>query len=151
VKAVVDASVIVKWVFPPSEAEEDTDQALTLLQGINAGSIILLQPPHWLTEVAAVVTRLHPEVAEPALDLLDAMELPVTSDLAVFKKATQLSLDLNHYLFDTLYHAVAMEHGHTLITADGRYFRKARRLGRIVPLKAWDRVERIEDAERFGS
>jgi predicted nucleic acid-binding protein len=146
VKAVIDASVVVKWVFPESETEEDTDRALALLYAIREGRITLLQPPHWLVEVAAVVTRLHPEVVEPALDLLDAMEFPITRDLSALKKASQIARDLNHHLFDTLYHAVALENGCALVTADDNYFRKARFLGGIRRLANWNGVARHEDA-----
>ena len=134
---VVDASVIVKWVFRTPEAEENTEQALELLTGLGDGKVSLLQPPHWLVEVAAVVTRLRPELAESALDLLDVMEFPVVDDLAILQRASRISQDLDHHLFDTLYHAVALEYDYTLVTADGHYFRKARHLGRIVPLNAW--------------
>jgi hypothetical protein len=37
-------------------------------------------------------------------------------------------------LFDTLYHAVALEEGATLVTADETYFSKAKGLGGIVSL-----------------
>ncbi|HEX4863820.1 MAG TPA: type II toxin-antitoxin system VapC family toxin, partial [Acidimicrobiales bacterium] len=94
-------------------------------------------PPHWLAEVAAVVTRLRPEIAEPVLDLLDAMELPMAHDLILFKRASRLAQELDHHLFDTLYHAVAWEYDGMLISADDRYVRKAKRLGRIVPLTRW--------------
>jgi predicted nucleic acid-binding protein len=36
---------------------------------------------------------------------------------------------LNHHLFDALYHAVALEVGATLVTADEVYFNKAKELG----------------------
>jgi predicted nucleic acid-binding protein len=134
---VLDASVVLKWVFPTAAAEENTEQALALLEEIRAGSVDLLQPPHWLAEVAAVVTRLHPQIAEPALELLDAMDLPATHDLAVFKRASRIAHDLDHHLFDTLYHAVALENDCTLITADNRYFLKARSLGGVVRLVNW--------------
>lgn len=133
-RAVVDASVIIKWVFPESEAEENTAEALALLSAIQQGTVDLIQPPHWMAEVAAVVTRLQPEAAEPALDLLDAMEFPVTTDLAILKRASRISRELQHHLFDTLYHAVALEYGCTLVSADDRYFRKAASLGQIVLL-----------------
>jgi len=136
-RIVVDASVILKWVFPSSAAEENTEQALALLREIRAGTAELLQPPHWLAEVAAVMSRLHPQLAEPALELLDAMDLPATDDLAVFKRASQIAVNLHHHLFDTLYHAVAIETDRTLVTADDRYFLKARPLGSIVRLSNW--------------
>jgi predicted nucleic acid-binding protein len=139
-RAVIDASVVVKWVLPQSEAEENTGEALALLEATKAGAIDLLQPPHWLAEVAAVVTRLRPEIADAVLDLLDAMEFPVAHDLATLKRASRISQDLNHHLFDTLYHAVALEHDGTLVSADDHYLRKARPLGRIVPLADWQRL-----------
>jgi predicted nucleic acid-binding protein len=139
-RIVIDASVVVKWVFPDSEAEENTEEALELLAAIRAGTLDLLQPPHWLAEVAAVVTRLRPASADAGLDLLAAMEFPVADDLATLKRASRIARDLNHHLFDTLYHAVALEHGGTLVSADGRYVRKAQSIGRIVALANWQRI-----------
>ena len=133
----VDASVIVKWALPDPAREEHLDEALRLLRDFQSGQVEILQPPHWLTEVAAVVTRLSPETAEPAIDLLDAMELSVAGDLTTLRRASRLARDLKHHLFDTFYHAVAFEHDGLLITADDRYFRKAEGAGRIVPLRAW--------------
>ena len=133
-RVVVDASVIVKWVLSD---EEDMEPALQLLAKIKDGTLTLLQPPHWLAEVAAVVTRLRPGMAEAVIELLDAMELSSTEDLIVYQRASRISRDLNHHLFDSLYHAVALEYGCTLITADDTYFRKARTLGRIVRLRYW--------------
>jgi predicted nucleic acid-binding protein len=49
----------------------------------------------------------------------------------VLKRAADLSISLNHHLFDTLYHAVALEEGATLVTADDAYFDKAKHLGGI--------------------
>lgn len=138
-RVVVDASVIVKWILPDPDREEYIDEALRLLRDFQNGQIEILQPSHWLTEVAAVVTRLSPEAAEPAIDLLDAMELSVASDLVTLKRAIRLARELNHHLFDTLYHAVAFEHDGLLVTADDRYFRKAEGSGRIVPLRAWSK------------
>jgi predicted nucleic acid-binding protein len=136
-RIVIDASVVVKWIFPESEGEDDAEQALSLLAEVKAGRLNPLQPPHWLAEVGAVVTRLRPEIADSVLNLLDALDLPVVNDLAVFKRASRISRDLDHHLFDTLYHAVAFEYDIMLVSADGRYFRKARRLGRILPLRRW--------------
>jgi hypothetical protein len=44
----------------------------------------------------------------------------------------------NHHLFDTLYHAVALEHEDALlVTADDRYYRKAEHYGTIAVLRDW--------------
>ncbi len=136
-KAVVDASVVVKWLLPDPERETHVEQALALLESIKAGKVTAQQPPHWLVEVAAVITRLRPEIAETAVDLLDAMELPVTGDVTILKRASRISRELNHHLFDTLYHAIALERGITLVTADETYWRKASHLGNIMVLASW--------------
>jgi hypothetical protein len=45
-------------------------------------------------------------------------------------------MQLKHHLFDTLYHAVALQtSGATFITADAAYYRKAQGLGRVLLLK----------------
>ena len=51
--------------------------------------------------------------------------------VTVLKRAADLSIALNHHLFDTLYHAVALEEGATLVTADTAYFGKAKDLGGV--------------------
>ena len=50
----------------------------------------------------------------------------------IYATAVDLATSLQYYLFDTLYHALAFELADaTLVTADRRYFQKARHLGRI--------------------
>lgn len=139
--AVLDASVIVKWFFPDPVREPDGDRALSVLEGIRQGSLEPLQPPHWLAEVAAVVARLDPKIVGQTIDLLDAMELPVISESTVYKRAAALASDLNQHLFDTLYHAVALERQAVLISADRRYYAKARHLGWIIYLADWEATQ----------
>jgi predicted nucleic acid-binding protein len=138
---VVDASVAVKWLFPDPAVEPDADQALAVLESIRQGAIETLQPSHWLIEVAAVVSRLQPVIAEPAIELLEAMELPVVDSASILKLASRLSVELEHHLFDTLYHAVALERSATLVTADRRYYRKAERFGQVVELARWHELK----------
>jgi predicted nucleic acid-binding protein len=61
-------------------------------------------------------------------------------DASIFKRASRIAHELKHHLFDTLYHAVALEHGCTLVTADDTYFRKSHSLGGIVRLPDWPEV-----------
>lgn len=136
-RVVVDASVIVKWILPGVEREAQAGEALALLRAIRSNQVQVVQPPHWLVEVAAVLVRLRPEIAEPALDLLDALELPLAADIAIYRRAARLAAELRHHLFDTLYHAVALEREALLVTADDHYRRKAQRLGAVVGLAAW--------------
>jgi len=137
-KCVLDASVIVKWLLHDSESEADTSAALSLMDAVAAGDLEVLQPPHWLAEVAAVMARLSPTTLATDIADLFALDFDVADSLAIYQRATRLAIELNQHLFDTLYHAVALESaGCTLITADLRYFRKAHPYGRIAALERW--------------
>jgi predicted nucleic acid-binding protein len=131
---VIDASVAVKWFVRDANEENDVTPAVDILAGIGKSSIELIQPPHWVAEVAAVLTRLQPDLTDDAIDLLDVMEIPVRAESSVYKLASHLATKLNHHLFDTLYHALALQENATLITADYRYFRKSINHGSICML-----------------
>lgn len=133
---VLDASVIIKWVFADRAEESHSFQALQILQLINESRLGVVQPPHWLAEAAAVIARLDPGRARQAVSLLYALDLPVMTDVEVYQKACDLSASLTEHVFDTLYHAVALhESGAMLVTADERYYRVAHRIGQIMKLK----------------
>ena len=134
---VIDASVAVKWALREADAEEQTDEAVAVLAAIDSGQAEVLQPAHWLIEVAAVLVRLWPEAADKAIHRLDLMNLPIAADAAVMRTAIRLARELDHHLLDTLYHAVALERGGVLVTADGRYARKAYPLGGVIELRHW--------------
>jgi predicted nucleic acid-binding protein len=61
-------------------------------------------------------------------------QLVLDDSASVMRLAIELSAELDHHLFDTLYHALALDAGIPLVTADTRYHRKAAHLGRIVLL-----------------
>ena len=64
------------------------------------------------------------------------MQVPVDDRFEIYEMAVQLATDLDHPLFDTLYHAVALSIADaTLVTADARYARKAQRIGRLTLLE----------------
>jgi len=133
---VLDASVIVKWVFADRAEESHALQALQILQFVKESRVTVVQPPHWLAEAAAVIVRLDPGRARQAVSLLHALEFPVVTGVEVYEKACDLSASLKQHVFDTLYHAVAFtESSATLVTADEQYYRKAHSAGRIVRLK----------------
>jgi predicted nucleic acid-binding protein len=111
-EVVLDASVIVKWAFPDRVREAHADRALDVLHAVHAGRLSVVEPPHWLAEVATVVTRLAPG------------------------RAARLSAESGQHVFDTLYHAVAIgRRGASLVTADERYYRNARRAGSLLLLQ----------------
>jgi predicted nucleic acid-binding protein len=135
-RIVADASVAIKWLLPGRHDESDWEKALVLLQGIKTGQFALCQPPHWLAEVAAVITRLSPATAVEDIADLHAMDIPVVQSAGVYILACKLSKELDHHLFDTLYHAIALSlEDSVLVTADERYFKKASRRGNLVLLR----------------
>ena len=133
---VVDASVAIKWLLPQRDDERDGEKALTLLEAVKAEQVELYQPAHWLAEVAAVVSRLSPSTALEDISDLCGMNVEIVSSTQIYLDACQLSVDLEHHLFDTLYHAVALhiDQG-ILVTADERYYKKALRHGRLILLR----------------
>jgi predicted nucleic acid-binding protein len=90
-EVVLDASVIVKWILPGRTGETHAQRALDVLGEIQAGRLSVVEPPHWLAEVAAVVGRLAPERASEILGLMHAMEFPVVGELEVYQEAVRLS------------------------------------------------------------
>ena len=138
---VVDASVAIKWFVTESSVEDDMEEALDLLLAYRDDRIELYQPPIWRAEVLAVLARIVPDKTEQHTWKLLAFDYGEASGSALYLMAVQLSIQLNHHLFDTIYLASALVHpSATLITADERYRVKAESLGRVLPLKKWSKV-----------
>lgn len=136
---VVDASVIVKWLLQDPDREADTEKATRLMGTIVSGEQSVLQPVHWLTEVAAVLSRESTETATEDVAMLSALEFPIADEVVVLPKACALAIELRQHVFDSYYHAVALETADTvLVTADERYLRTARPKGRIIHLREWE-------------
>lgn len=134
--AVVDASVVVKWLLRESAHERDTLKAIDLHAAIATGVVEAIQPPHWLAEVSGVMARLEPATAIESTKLLCSLEWPVCDEPDVYLEACRLATRLDHDLFDTLYHAVALcQPETTCITADEAYYRKARGVGKLTLLR----------------
>ena len=136
-RLVVDASVAVKCFVRDRPDEPFMAQAEALIVEIERPRTMLFAPGHWIPEVIAVLTRSEPRVANEAILALTDMRPEIVTTVPVMRRAAALSIALQHHLFDTLYHAVAIETGATLVTADERYFEKAEPLGAITMLGAW--------------
>lgn len=135
---VLDASVILKWLLEDPVREPDTAKASTLIESVIRGKLDILQPVHWLAEVAAVAARLTPRTAIQDVEMLSAMQFATSDEPGVMGRAAALAIETNQHLFDTLYHAVALEHEDgLLVTADDRYHRRAKRYGKITALRDW--------------
>ncbi len=134
-RCVVDASVALKWFFRSAPDEADVDTAVALLRAHRDGLVDFYQPPHFIAEVAAVLARTKPDEAQADLNDLMDIDCRIIEDAAIHQTALDLAIRLDHHLFDTLYHAVAL---HTpsavLVTADQRYFAKAQPIRHILLL-----------------
>ncbi|HEY6926500.1 MAG TPA: hypothetical protein VI653_23655 [Steroidobacteraceae bacterium] len=62
------------------EREAGTDKATRLMEQITNGDQAVLQPPHWLAEIGAVLARETPDTAADDVTMLSALELPSTDD-----------------------------------------------------------------------
>ena len=132
---VVDASVALKWFLKWHPEEADADAAAAILEAVGDGRLEMLQPPHFIAEVAAVLTRVKPDAALQDLDDLGQVDWTVVESSAIYAQAATLAIRLRHHLFDTLYHATSLSTpGAMLVTADDVYFDKAVPEGRIVRL-----------------
>lgn len=145
---VIDASVAVKWFVDGdwAQSEDHVDHALALLLACRDGQVDFLQPPHFVAEVAAVLARGKPQAATEDIQNLLDMDFQVVDALPIYENAIDLSRQLKHHLFDTLYHALALATpGVSLITADRRYYNKAHHLGQILwlPEQSFGNQERL--------
>ena len=136
---VVDVSVVIKWLLQDPEREAGTDKATGLMEAVIKSEQPVLQPTHWILQVGAVLARESPATAADDVTMLNALELPATDEPLVLRRGVELAIELKQHLFDTCYHAVALETPDgILVTADDRYLRAARRKGQIVHLMDWE-------------
>lgn len=131
---VIDASVALKWYLKERPGERHLEQALAVGDEIQLRGGVLLAPPHWQAEVAAVLAREAPQYVDDMLLEFERLAPIIVASPSVIRLACDLSGSLDHHLFDTLYHAVALEAGATLVTADDRYFDKAAGHGGLMRL-----------------
>lgn len=132
---VVDASVAVKWFAQGDWAtrEDHLDPALDILGASRHGTVDFYQPPHFLVELAAVLARVTPTTAAESVHDVANMSITWAAPTVAYNRAIALAIQLNHHLFDTLYHALALETpGALFVTADHRYFDKAQHVGQMV-------------------
>lgn len=133
---VIDASVAVKWFLPDANDETNTLEALDLLLRLRAGEVSFTQPAHWKAEIASVLVRRVPGIAADSIDDLGMLEgIEFIDAPPVYRRAIHLAQTLDHHLFDTLYHATALETDTMFVTADRRYYDKAAHLGNITLLE----------------
>lgn len=134
---VVDASVALKWFMTERPDEQNVAEALAVAEIIERGGAQLYSPPHWIAEVLSVLVRLDPAAIEGAVLTLTDMNPVVRDGELTMRQAASIAVTQRCHLFDTLYHAVALETRATLVTADEQYFERAKGLGAITLLNSF--------------
>ena len=126
-----DASVALKWF-----CRDRDDEA-----AVADGSVKLVQPPHFMAEMTAVLAREAPTTAVANIEDLRALDFAVCDADRLYPRAAELATQLKHHAFDTLYHAAALlTPNAVLVTADQTYFKKAKSFGKIELLSSFNKV-----------
>lgn len=122
-RAVVDASVAVKWVVE-EEFSDAAERLLTMGTALHA-------PAHWLAEatnavVAYCVSRrlLTPDAAREKAAFLADMPFHERKLPDLARTAANLALDLGASIYDTMYLALAIDLNIPFVTADRKFHDK---------------------------
>ncbi len=121
---VVDASVAAKWFLP----EPDAAAALRLLSGRRR----LAAPDLIRSEIGNLAWKLHTRGtldANEASDMTEhflSMPLEIHDSTRLLAPALQIAIATRRTVYDSLYLALAMELGGTVVTADERWVNSLR-------------------------
>lgn len=115
---VVDASVALKWVLD----EPESTRARSLV-----GSERLVAPDFFRIECAHVLAKyarrglLTSEYASAGLQKIEAVRVSLAASGPLVSEAQRLALAMRTSVYDSLYLAVALSEGASLVTADVRF------------------------------
>ena len=132
---VIDASVILKWVFG-DERESDQNRALELLPAWVGGRAELLAPSLWEYEVGNFPGRLFPGQASEKMALIVNLKF---SSIPLTESMQRLCFDWmarnGVTFYDACYLALAEETKSILVTADAKFAGKMGNLKSICLLQ----------------
>ena len=122
---VIDANVAIKWVLK----EPGREEAVSLLDAYEAGTVDLIAPQLLMAEVASALSKrcrrgdMAPARAKQAFRLLEDRSPMLIDNPAHLSLALSMSLTHQISLWDALYLALAVERRCDLVTADRRFQR----------------------------
>jgi len=132
-KIVVDTSVLVKWI--KTKDEDLLNEARHLLADIDRLSLEVHVPALLLYELGNILvikTDLDAAGLNAALNDLEALPFIVAPPATpLLKRAARLGRELNLTFYDASFLALAVELDCPFITADRRFFERARSLPRV--------------------
>ena len=133
---VPDASVLLKWVLR-TEDEADRERALDLKGAWVEDACQLLVPTLWVFEVGNVLGLKQSAAAAPLLRALLDLGIPEEPPHGYLESIVGLMRDHAVTFYDASYHALAIHHGGTMVTADDAYVRRACGAGHLALLHDW--------------
>ncbi len=132
---IIDASVILKWILFD---EEYSENAHSIGQQALNKEIALFVPEHTYTEVANVLAlKSDLDVASELKIFFDkGFLVTVWHTVEVTEKAIEIMRKFKGVsYYDAIYHALAIIHEATFITADEKYYRQTKSIGHSMLLK----------------
>lgn len=133
----IDASIAMKWVL----REEDSETAANLLQtnSLIAPSFLQLECANALWASARRKIISHPQ-AEAGLKWIMTAPVRWTEIRPCLEDAASIAVELDRTVYDSLYLAVAISEGASLVTADDRFAAAVKAHARYLPF-----VHRLRD------
>jgi predicted nucleic acid-binding protein len=135
---VIDGSVILRALVGRPEDVQESERAAAFLVRVAESEYPVLQPAHWLADVAGALVKVAPQTALRDVAILAALEWPECREPVALTRACELAAQFGRPVRETLYHAVALEaDAGLLVTADTRYRRAVRGIGRVISVEEW--------------
>ncbi|HIJ95638.1 MAG TPA: type II toxin-antitoxin system VapC family toxin [Desulfuromonadales bacterium] len=127
---VLDSSVALKWIFADEVCAEHAEHVrVEHISGKNEIAV----PSLFFYEIANVLTtkvKLSPEEALEAFELINAFEFNIHElDSLEYMEAMTLAMKHKVSVYDASYHVLASRLGCRFLTADRKFWEKAKGLG----------------------
>lgn len=122
---VLDASVAAKW-FLPAKGETLVRESARMLEDFAAGRLGLVVPELFWPELgnifwkAARLGRISRKSAVEAVNSATELRLPTAPSLPLLNDALAIATGFERTVYDSMYVALAVASGRTLVTADER-------------------------------
>jgi len=133
---VPDASVLLKWSLDSAD-EKDQEQALAIRRLWLAGRHRIILPSLWAYEVGNILGMKQADLARKLLEIYVGYQFEEERASDLFGSILDIMKAIDVTFYDAAYHAVALKHRGTYVSADDKYVRTARSIGHVMALRDW--------------
>jgi predicted nucleic acid-binding protein len=135
---VIDANIIVKLVCNEPGCVEASDR-LRFEPALTSPDWVLVEAAHSLRR-KSLNGEFEPSDAAYRFDAIQTFFEEIQSSAPLSGKAMALSFELNHWVYDCIYLACALNLGSKLLTADRKFWNAAKRAGYedVIDLLTWE-------------